>query len=268
MNTEQQIGFDKVKEMWSQLAISTYAKEKIAAALVITDEKELLRKLKETTDARNMIENLGNPPMQDVTEIREIMQIAVRGDCLTPYQLERVEKVLVVVERLKQYLARGKQYENPLAYYDENLDERGEPREEIVMQIRNEAVDDRASKALFDLRTKIAAAEETMKQKADQLIRSNKESMADTYHTLRNGRVCVPVKKEYRFRIPGSVIDKSSTGNTVFIEPAAVAKIFEELQLLRVDEENEVYRILYTLSSLVADALPAMEENIKKESYS
>ena len=263
MNTEQQIGFDKVKEMWSQLAISTYAKEKIAAALVITDEKELLRKLKETTDARNMIENLGNPPLQDVTEIREIMQIAVRGDCLTPYQLERVEKVLVVVERLKQYLARGKQYENPLAYYDENLDERGEPREEIVMQIRNEAVDDRASKALFDLRTKIAAAEETMKQKADQLIRSNKESMADTYHTLRNGRVCVPVKKEYRFRIPGSVIDKSSTGNTVFIEPAAVAKIFEELQLLRVDEENEVYRILYTLSSLVADALPAMEENMR-----
>ena len=263
MNTEQQIGFDKVKEIWSQLAISTYAKEKIAEASVITDEKELLHQLKETTDSKEMIEKLGNPPLQDVTEIREIMQAAARGDCLTPYQLERVEKVLVVVERLKQYLARGKQYGNPLAYYDENLDERGELREEIVMQIRNEAVDDRASKVLFDLRAKITAAEETMKQKADQLIRSNKEFMADSYHTLRNGRVCVPVKKEYRFRIPGSVIDKSATGNTVFIEPAAVAKIFEELQLLRVDEENEVYRILYTLSSFVADALPAMEENMR-----
>ena len=68
MNTEQQIGFDKVKEMWSQLAISTYAKEQIAEAAVITDEKELLRQLKETTEARNMIENLGNPPLQDVEE--------------------------------------------------------------------------------------------------------------------------------------------------------------------------------------------------------
>ncbi|MCR4640683.1 MAG: DNA mismatch repair protein MutS [Lachnospiraceae bacterium] len=263
MNTEQQIGFDKVKEMWIQLAVSSHAKEKIAGTVPVTDEKELLRQLKETTDAREMIEKLGSPPLQDVTEIREILQAAVRGDCLTPYQLERVEKVLVVVDRLKQYLARGKQFGNPLAYYDENLDERGELREEIVMQIRNEAVDDRASKVLFDLRTKITAAEEAMKQKADQLIRSNKDLMADSYHTLRNGRICIPVKKEYRFRIPGSVIDKSATGNTVFIEPAAVAKIFEELQLIRVDEENEVYRILYTLSSLVADALPAMEENMR-----
>ena len=263
MNTEQQIGFDKVKEMWAQLAISAYAKEKIAETVAIMDERELFHQLKETTDSRNMIEKLGNPPLQDVTEIREIMQAAVRGDCLTPYQLERVEKVLVVVERLKQYLARGKQYENPLAYYDENLDERSELREEIVMQIRNEAVDDRASKLLFDLRMKITAAEEAMKQKADQLIRNNKDIMADTYHTLRNGRICVPVRKEYRFRIQGSVIDKSATGNTVFIEPAAIAKISEELQLIRVDEENEVYRILYTLSSLVADALPAMEENMR-----
>ena len=263
MNTEQQIGFDKVKEIWVQLAVSTDAKEKIVGTAVITDEKELFRQQKETTDAREMIEKLGNPPLQDVTEIREIMRSAVRGDCLTPYQLERVEKVLVVVDRLKQYLARGKQFGNPLAYYDENLDERGELREEIIMQIRNETVDDRASKVLFDLRTKITAVEESMKQKADQLIRSNKDLMADSYHTLRNGRICVPVKKEYRFRIPGSVIDKSATGNTVFIEPAAVSKLFEELQLLRVDEENEVYRILYTLSSMVADALPAMEENMR-----
>ncbi len=263
MNTEQQIGFDKVKEMWAQLAVSACAKEKIEGTVPFTDEKELLHQLKETTDSREMIEKLGNPPLQDVTEIREIMQAAVRGDCLTPYQLERVEKVLVVVERLKQYLARGKQFGNPLAWYDENLDERGELREEIVMQIRNEAVDDRASKLLFDLRMKIHAAQEAMKQKADQLIRNNKDIMADTYHTIRNGRICVPVKKEYRFRIQGSVIDKSATGNTVFIEPAATAKIFEELQLLRVEEENEVYRILYTLSSLVAEALPAMDENMR-----
>ena len=87
--------------------------------------------------------------------------------------------------------------------------------------------------------------------------------MADTFYTLRNGRVCVPVKKEYRFRIPGSVIDKSATGNTVFVEPAALAKYYEELQLLRVEEENEVYRILYTLSALVSDAGPIMEENMR-----
>ena len=263
MNTEQQIEFDKVKGIWSELAVTAYAKEMIEGTSIILDETELKRQQKETTNSKKMIEKLGEPPLQDVTEIKEILTAAERGDCLTPYQLERVEKVLVVVERLRLYLARGKQYENPLAYYDENLDELPELREEISRQIRSDEVDDRASKTLFDIRVRIVNIEETMKQKAEQIIRSNKDCMADTYYTLRNGRICVPVKKEYRFKIQGSVIDKSSTGNTVFVEPLGVAKIFEELQLLRVDEDNEVHRILYTLSAMVADAVPVMEENMR-----
>ena len=262
MNTEQQIEFNKIKEIWAELAVTGSAKEEIENVSIFLDELELNKKLRDTTNSRKMIENLGNPPLQDVTEIREILMEAGKGACLTPYQLERVEKVLVVVERLKDYLARGKQYENPLAYYDENLDELKELREEICRQIRYEAVDDHASNVLYDVRTRIARAEEAVKQKAEQVIRNNKDCMADTFYTLRNGRVCVPVKKEYRFRIPGSVIDKSATGNTVFVEPAALAKYYEELQLLRVEEENEVYRILYTLSALVSDACPVMEENM------
>ena len=262
MNTEQQIEFDRIKEIWAELAVTGAAKEEITETSIFLDELELNKSLRDTTNSRKMIENLGNPPLQDVTEIREILMEAGKGACLTPYQLERVEKVLVVVERLKDYLIRGKMYENPLAYYDENLDELKDLREEICRQIRYEAVDDHATNVLYDVRIKIARAEEAVKQKAEQVIRSNKDCMADTFYTLRNGRVCVPVKKEYRFRIPGSVIDKSATGNTVFVEPAALAKHYEELQLLRVEEENEVYRILYTLTALVSDSIPVMEENM------
>lgn len=263
MNTEQQIEFDKIKEIWAQLAVTGAAKEEIANTSVILDEAELNVKLRETTNSREMMEKLGNPPLQDVTEVRKILTEAGKGACLTPYQLERVEKVLVAVERLKYYLAGGRQYENPLAYYDENLDGLNDLRENICSQIRCEEVDDRASNVLYDVRTRIIHAEENIKQKAEQVIRNNKDCMADTFYTLRNGRVCVPVKKEYRYRIDGTVLDKSATGNTVFIEPAALGKYYEELQLLRVEEENEVYRILYTLSALVSDAIPAMEENIR-----
>ena len=262
MNTEQQIEFDKIKEIWAELAVTGAAKKEIAEASVYLDEMELSSRLRDTTNSKRMIEKLGNPPLQDVTEIREILTEAGKGSCLTPYQLERVEKVLVVVERLKDYLGRGKQYENHLAYYDENLDELKDLREEICRQIRYEAVDDRATNTLFEIRTKIARAEEAVKQKAEQVIRNNKDCMADTYYTMRNGRICVPVKKEYRYRIPGSVIDKSASGNTVFVEPAALGKHYEELQMLRVEEENEVYQVLYTLTALVSDAVPSMEENM------
>lgn len=124
-------------------------------------------------------------------------------------------------------------------------------------------VDDYASKELEQIRKQIIKCEEQMKQKAEQIMRSNKEYMGDNYCTLKNGRICLPVKKEYKFKIVGSIIAKSSTGNTLFIEPASVAKYYEELQLLKINEENEVYRILYTLSAMVAGVVELMNENIK-----
>ena len=94
---------------------------------------------------------------------------------------------------MKDYLSRGKEFSNPIAYYDENLAE----------------------------------------------------------------------EKEYKYKIPGSVIDKSSTGSTYFVEPVGVAKYFEELQMLQIEEENEVYQILYTLTAMVADAVGSLYENMK-----
>ena len=263
MNTETQIEFNKIKDIWSELASTDYAKEQIKKADIILSERELRKALQDTTDSRELIEKLGNPPLQNVTEIREILTIAETGSCLTPYQLERVERVLVAVERMMDYLAQGKQYENALSYYDENLNPLLDLKDEISSQIRNEEVDDRASKELYDLRNQIVSMEETMKLKADQIIRKNKDYMADSYHTVRNGRVCVPVKKEYKFKIPGSVIDKSSTGSTLFVEPEGLSKCYEDLELLRIDEENEVYRILYTLTAMVSSYAAIMEENVK-----
>ncbi len=263
MNIERQIEFDVIKEQWKKLAVTDQAKEMITEVTCYLVESDLRKQLRDTTNSKILLEKLGTPPLQNVAEAKEILIIAGKGDCLTPYQLERVEKVLVAVMRLKDYLGRGKQYENPLAYYEENLDAAETLREEISRQIRNGVVEDYASKELRQIRTDIIRCEEQMKQKAEQLMRANKECMADSYCTTRNGRICVPVKKEYKFKISGSVIDKSATGNTFFIEPISVAKFYEELQMLRISEENEVYRILYTLTAMVAEAIPQMNENIR-----
>ncbi len=263
MNIDKQIEFDKIKEMWKGLAVTDKAKEIIEETGCYLAESELRKQMRDTTNSRILIERSGTPPLQNVAEAKEILTIAGKGECLTPYQLERVEKVLVAVRRLKDYLDRGKTDNNPLAYYEENLVAVETLHEEISRQIRNGAVDDYASKELRQIRSDIVRCEEQMKQKAEQVMRANKECMADNFCTTRSGRICVPVKKEYKFKIPGSVIDRSATGNTFFIEPAGVAKYYEELQLLRINEENEVCRILYTLTAMVAEAVTVMNENIR-----
>lgn len=259
---ENQMEFNKVKEIWAGLAITKEAKDRIKDKWIILDESTLRAELKNTSDAKEMIEKLGNPPLQDVSEILEILEIASKGECLTPYRLERVQSILSCLERLSSYLNRGKQYNNSLAYYDETLFTYEELKEEIVRQIRPEQVDSHASKDLFDIRMKIEQLENEMIQKAESVIRANGDYMADNFHTTRNGRICVPVKKEYRNKVQGSVIDKSSTGNTLFVEPEGVSRLSEKLQLLKIDEENEVYRILYTLTAMVSDRANELTDNM------
>ena len=255
--------FEKIIQKLEESVYSDGAKEKVRNLAPMLKETEVKARLKETTEARLLIEKCGNPPLTDQEGIEAYMEAAQRGECLSPEQLEKIAVNLTAVRRLKDYLCRGKSYEISLPYYEENLDALDEVREELNDKIRGGRVDDYASKLLKSLREGIDRQEAKMREKADSVIRANKECMSDSFSTIRNGRICVPVKKEYKFRISGSVIDKSSTGNTLFMEPAAAAKIYEELQEMKIDEENEERRILYTLTAMLSDKAEIIRENTR-----
>ena len=262
VQTDKVLEFDKMKEKWIELALTEWAKEKIKDTVPSMSENELIARQRETSEARELLEKSGNPPLVSLSGIRECIQKAAKGDCLSISQLEDMEKSLVAVMRLKNYLSRCKQWEISLAYYDEKLDCLDNLKETISMQIRNGRIDDNASKDLKSFRDEIEQNERCMREKVDAVIRANKESLSDHFSTLRNGHICIPVKKIYKYKIKGNVIDKSSTGGTLFIEPSSVGKYYETLQLLRVHEENEEYRILYSLSAMVADYEEILEQNI------
>ncbi len=263
INTEKVLEFDKIKEKWMEYALTQGAKVEIQRTTICLSENELLARQRETTEARVLIEKMGNPPMISLNGISELVALAKKEGCLTPEQLETIGLSLTAISRLKAYLVKCKQLTLSLPYYEENLDALDQVRDAIQAQIRGGRVDDYASKLLRSLRGEIERTESKMREKADSIMRANKDSMSDNYSTLRSGRICVPVKKECKFKIPGSVIDKSSTGNTLFIEPVAVAKLNEELQWLKVDEENEERRILYVLTEQLADKTEIMEENTR-----
>lgn len=79
MNIEKQIEFDKIKDIWADLAVTDAAKAKIRGVTIYLSEQELNKQLRDTTDARHLIEKLGTPPLQNVTEMREILLVAEKG---------------------------------------------------------------------------------------------------------------------------------------------------------------------------------------------
>lgn len=259
----QILEFHKILNKLEEYAYTEKAKEEVRNLEPFMAERDVLAKQRETTEARIILDKIGNPPLVSLSGVEELLVIAEKEGCLAAEQLEYIAITLTAVRRLKDFLCRSKILELSLPFYEVELDSLDELREELNNKIRNNRVDDYASKLLKDLRSDIERLDNKMRMKAESILKANKDCLSDQFITVRNGRICLPVKKDCKFKISGSVIDKSSTGATLFIEPTAVAILNEELQGLKIEEENEERRILYTLTTMVADQILVFIQNTK-----
>lgn len=191
------------------------------------------------------------------------MLLLGKGILLMPEQLGNIAQFLTSCRRLKGYLKKAEGSSTSVASYGNSIYDLTEVEDEINRTVRGSRLDDRASPALADIRRKISNAEIQVKSKLDSLLRNNKNWFSEGFVTFRNGHYTLPVKKEYKDQVSGTVIDVSQSGGTYFIEPAAARKLQEEVNLLHIEEENEIRRILYTLTALVEEHLQFIRINIE-----
>ncbi len=253
--------FDKVLSELSDFALSIDVKEKLLALTPSLSERECKKNMRDTSDAKKVLENVGTPPLTSMNDLKKTLALAEKGSMLTPEQLTSLASFIHSCKRMVSFLKKAEYLEVNLAYYSMSFIDLDDVYEEIDRSIRNEKVDDSASKTLQDIRRKIENIHASVKAKLETILRSKKDYLTDFNIVNRNGRFVLPVKKAYKNQVAGSVIDTSSTGSTVFIEPSAIGKLQEELSLLQIDEDNEVRRILYTLSALVDDNMTALVTN-------
>ena len=144
-------------------------------------------------------------------------------------------------------------------YYDKNLEN------DIDQKIlSDDEVSDHASSALFSIRSKIKSLNERIRAKlSDYISGDTSKYLQDAIVTMRGDRYVVPVKAEYRSRVKGLVHDRSQTGATFFIEPEYVLELNNELIALRIDEKEEVERILKELSLRVGGIASQLETDMR-----
>jgi DNA mismatch repair protein MutS2 len=125
--------------------------------------------------------------------------------------------------------------------------------EAIASAIVNRTVADRASSDLYRIRKRMLIVEERIRQKLNDILRSDSYAamLQDTVIQERSGRLVVPVQRQYHKKFSGTVIDTSSSGSTVFMEPAAVTRLQDEYSQLKAEEEVEIFRILTDLTQQV-----------------
>ena len=257
------LGYQAVIEELKNHTITARGRELAGELEPFLSEANLKKNMRDTTQARQMLDMVGSPPFPAMERVEEYVEKAGKGELLLPEYVEQIGFFLVAVRRMKSYLEKGREKQIGLAFYSDNLRELNELYEEIERSVRGGRIDDYASSALRSIRRDLTLLEGKIKEKTEYVLKTSKAYLADFFVVNRNGRICVPVKKEYKSKVPGSLVDKSSTGATLFIEPQAVARLRDEYEICKIEEDTEERRILYSLMGKIAEHEAELFENIR-----
>jgi DNA mismatch repair protein MutS2 len=245
----------EIKQKIAEFALTNEGKEKIYNLGPSTHLKQIEAWLDEVSEAVEILKKSSSVPVHGLGGMEQILSKLNKGTSLRPDQLSKLYDFLDCCGKMRRFMKDKEYYAPRVSSYVTAIDELPELAEEIIRCIRNGRVDDYASKELLKIRKQIAIHEDRLKEKSMQLIRSNKYKtyLQENVVSQRDGRYVIPIKKEYRNKIKGAVLDTSASGSTLYIEPEEIAVYQEQLTWLLADEDVEVQKVLTYLTGLVEE---------------
>lgn len=262
--------YNKIIDMLSEKAASSLGKNKIKRLKPETDFEKVEYAQEETEEALTILIKRGNPPLYGIHPIFQEMKRAELGGVLSPESLLKVSDTLRVSRNLKEYIKENKEDKDSSYPIIESMIGKLSTLDFIEKAINKaiiskDEISDNASPRLKNIRRQLINKNESVKNKLNSIITSPKyrKYLQDEIVTVREGRYVVPVKQEYRNKVPGLIHDQSASGVTLFIEPMAVVELNNELKELEIKERKEIEKILTNLTNMVADKSKTILENIK-----
>lgn len=245
--------YNKIIDKLQSFAVSRDAKNKAAKLVPMTDIDKINVCLTETGDAVSRLYAKGCASFSGVSDVMGSVKRLEVGSCLNAHELLQISGVLSAAKAHKTHYEETQDSLTPL--YD-SLD----PVPSLYAQIKKciiseDEISDDASANLKDIRRNIRLANDRIHTELNKILNNQalRNCLQDYVITSRQGRYCLPVKAEYKSQVPGMVHDQSATGSTIFIEPAAVVKLNNDIRELELKEEAEIQVILADLSAQAAE---------------
>ncbi len=246
--------YDKITAMLETHARCQIGKERARKLEPLTELAELNAELDLTSEAEAVLFRLGQSPIDEFPDTRDTLKRIKAVSALSMRELLDLASCLRAIRIAKSALTKEPD-QIRLASMAVNLPSYKFIEDELNRCILNEdEMFDGASPALSRIRRELRVANEKVREKLNSMIRSStyQQYLQDPIITMRNGRFVIPVKQEYRKQIPGLIHDQSGSGQTLFIEPAAVVELGNTFKKLLAQERDEIERILSELTSMVA----------------
>lgn len=241
--------YDRIREEVERFAVSYLGKRHIRDMIPLTTLKAARQRLDETAEGAELLRTGASVPIPSLDGIETVLQLIGTGYVLNEQDFTHVLQFLRSCRQLIRYMASKQATAPNVSRYAASMYELSSLLSAIEQSIHAGRVVDGASKELAKVRKKMLTAEDRIKRKLDALLSRHRDILQESLVSKRNGRYVLPIKKEHRRLVQGSVLDESASGQTVYIEPAEVSQLQLELSFLQTEEAREELKVLSELTA-------------------
>ncbi|MFV3011090.1 endonuclease MutS2 [Clostridium botulinum] len=266
MNKEtlEKLHYYELKEMIKEYCVSGLGKRLIDKLEPSSNIKIVNQRLDETSEGRRLLDASYNIPLEGIFNILPLIEKVEKGASLEPTDLTMMSNFLRGCRKVKLFIKDKEGYAPTLSAYGENICDLSYIEEEINRSIRGSVVDSNASRELKKIRRNIDICESKIKEKLDKFLRNsaNKEYIQEFFVSQRDGKHTIAIKAAHKNKVQGTIIETSSKGTTVFMEPNVISKHTSDLTVLKAEESVEEYKILATLTEMLFERIKDLKMNV------
>ncbi|EOS48459.1 MutS2 family protein [Lachnospiraceae bacterium MD335] len=259
--------YHKIINLLTDKATSAPGKELCHVLKPMTDLEKIEEAQRQTADAFSRLVKGDRANFSGNTDISYSIKALEIGSALSAAELLKIAASLACAARAKAFsrTERDDEIEDSLQRFFANLEPLTPLQNEINRCILSEEeIADDASAALKHIRRSISLTNDKIHSQLTNMVNgSYRTYLQDAVITMRNNRYCIPVKSEHKGNVPGMIHDQSATGSTLFIEPAVIVNLNNQLKELAMQEQDEIERILAELSANASDFTVELANNYR-----
>ncbi|WP_334074721.1 MULTISPECIES: endonuclease MutS2 [Paenibacillus] len=260
--TLNMLEYESMKQDLAAFAVSYEGRARIARLAPMEELRPIERAIAETAEALELIGRGSSVPLPSLEGIELVASLLGTGYLFTEQDLMAVQTFLHSCGQLKKYIESKGDAAWQIGIYAASLRDLPALRQEIMRCIRHGVITNEASRDLERIRRKIDMLKEKINKKMQSVMSRHAAILQESIVSVRGGRYVIPVKKEFYRQVKGRMLDQSTSGQTVFIEPDEISALQGELELLQGEEAREEAKILGYLTDLVEKEAESITGNI------
>ncbi len=254
--------FDQIKAQLAQSLSTSQGQAQMAHLSPISDKVRIQKWFDELSEFGTIVQENGPVPLSNTADLTEILRRIELDASLASQEFAKIKKVLRLANETRRFFEQAVNVTFPVL--GQTIDKFVDVSYLLgLLQVIDTAgaLSDTASDKLYTLRQNIKKGDAEVKKILADILSKSQSSLTESIITIRQGRPVLAVRSDSKNKVPGIVHDMSASGQTFYIEPNRVVQLNNDIAQKKIEEKNEVARILRELAEAIKPHIDDIRQN-------